>query len=84
MQTAMPNEIRSFIVEEILWESSEQDLQLDAPLLAGVLDSFGLTSLISFLEDRYGINISNDELVEGNFGTVNSIAAFVERKQPQS
>jgi acyl carrier protein len=83
MQTSTPDEIRTFIVEEILWESTENELSADAPLLAGVLDSFGLTSLISFMEERYGITVPNEDLVEQNFGSVNAIAAYVERKQAE-
>lgn len=73
-------QIRRFIVEEVLEESDGQDLPDDIPLLSGLLDSFGLMSLISFLEERYELVIRNDQVVKKNFETIGALATFVEGK----
>ena len=80
MQLEIEKEIRTFIVEEVLDESEEVELPEDIPLLSGLLDSFGLMSLIGFLEDRYKVIIRNDQVVKNNFESVSALAAFLEAK----
>lgn len=46
----------------------------------GYFDSMGFVTLISFLEDKFGIQITEDDLVEENFESINAISSFVERK----
>jgi acyl carrier protein len=72
--------IRNFIVEEVLEENDSQDLPEDIPLLSGVLDSFGLMSLLSFLEDRYDLIINNNQVVAQNFESIRALTIFVENK----
>lgn len=52
----------------------------DTPLWGGVVDSVGLMQLITFLEERFGTEISDDELTSTHFRTVADIAALVDRK----
>lgn len=80
MRQEIEREIKKFIVEDVLDDSEELDLAEDIPLLSGVLDSFGLMSLLSFLEDRYDLIIRNDQVVAKNFETIGALATFVESK----
>ncbi|HEY7399986.1 MAG TPA: acyl carrier protein [Actinomycetota bacterium] len=74
-------EVSRFIHEEVLWEDDGAELSEDAPLLDGVLDSFGLRSLLSFLDERFGVSVSNSELVAENFQSIETISAFVQSKR---
>ena len=47
----------------------------------GFLDSMGLVSLITFLEDTFKIQTSDQDLIEQNFESINAIHDFVIRKQ---
>ena len=47
----------------------------------GFLDSMGLVSLITFLEDTFKIETSDQDLIEQNFESINAIHDFVVRKQ---
>ncbi len=47
----------------------------------GFLDSMGLVSLITFLEDTFKIQTSDQDLIEQNFESINAIHNFVIRKQ---
>jgi len=47
----------------------------------GIFDSLGFLSLVSYLNDEFGIDISNDELSEENFESINAIVAFIEKKK---
>jgi len=46
-----------------------------------VLDSMGIFELVTHLEQRFGVEIFDEELLPENFGTVASIARLVESKQ---
>ncbi len=46
---------------------------------SGVLDSPALMELIIWYETTFGIEIDQDELTIDNFGTVNAMAAYLEK-----
>ena len=76
-------EVEAFIVDEITVGRGIRSIGADDDLLAGgIIDSLGVTQLVAFLEDRYGIQVSDDELVPSNFRTLSAIDAFVGCKQP--
>jgi acyl carrier protein len=52
--------------------SDEQDLIAD-----GVIDSFGLLGLISFLEQEFSMRIEASDIDPANFNTVNKIVSVV-------
>ena len=55
----------------------------DTPLLGAIpeLDSMAVVSLITALEERFGIEIADDEIDGAVFATFGSLAGFVERMQ---
>ena len=50
------------------------------PLLDGALDSVDVLRLVVFVEERYAVNIDDDDLVPENFATVATLAALIESK----
>ena len=60
-----------------------QGLQVEIPspdtdlFETGILDSFGLVSLMAMLEEEYGLRISVADLDLDNFRTLGRIAGFV-------
>jgi acyl carrier protein len=46
----------------------------------GIIDSLSIFRLVSFLEDNFGIRVSDDEIVNDNFQSVNTIESFVAGK----
>jgi acyl carrier protein len=76
-------ELEAFIVEEVALGRGLATIAPDDDLLSGgILDSLGVTQLVTFLEDRFGIRITDDELTPANFRTLAAIEAFVGCKQP--
>lgn len=71
--------IREYIRDELL-VADESSLRDDTPLWGGVLDSVGLMQLITFIEERFGVEIGDDELTSSHFGTISDIAALVDQK----
>jgi acyl carrier protein len=76
--------IRQYILSEFLAGESESALKDDTPLrTGGILDSVGTLKLVTFVEERFGIEIDAHEAGIENFDRIADIAALVERKQSQ-
>ena len=52
----------------------------DSLTSVGVLDSVGVLSLITFLEEAFGITIADEEVVPDNLDSIARLDAFVRRK----
>ena len=44
---------------------------------AGILDSVGIIELVVFLQEKYGIQIENDEITIEKFGSINKMAKLI-------
>ncbi len=77
MDTA--SSIREYISTELLL-SQQASLRDDTPLWGGVIDSVGLMQLITFIEERFGIEVDDEELTSTHFGTIADIAVLVDGK----
>lgn len=74
--------IRTFIAETILFTHEEYPYSDDASLLEnGVLDSMNVMELVTFLEEKMGLEIADDEITPENFDSINQLARFVRSKQ---
>jgi acyl carrier protein len=71
--------IREYIQTELIMDGDSK-LRDDTPLWGGVIDSVGLMQLITFIEERFEIEVDDEELTSAHFGTVGDIAALVDRK----
>ena len=72
--------LRTFISETTFTEI--KDIQDDTLLFAeGLFDSLGFLSLISYLDEEFGIEVENDELIEENFESINAISVFINSKK---
>jgi acyl carrier protein len=78
------DQLRTFIVDELNWQGDRAELTDDFPLVERrVIDSLGIMHLLSFLEDRYGVAIGDDEFLPENFESIGRIAGFVEAKRAE-
>jgi acyl carrier protein len=55
-------------------------LDTDSFLETHVVDSTGFLELVTFLEERYGFAVQDEEMVPENLDSLNNIAAYVARK----
>jgi acyl carrier protein len=75
-------EIRAHIVETRPADKRHIDFTDGSSLVAtGVLDSVGVFTLIAFLEQRFDIEVRDDELQWKYFESVDAIARLVEAKR---
>ena len=74
--------LRNFIVSELHWNGRKDQLTPEYPLIENhVVDSLGLFMLVSFVEEQFGVEVGDEELIPENFGTIGAITALVERKR---
>jgi acyl carrier protein len=75
--------IREKIREYVLQSAygSENQIQ-DSTLIfkEGFFDSMGFVMLISFLNDNFNITVSDNELIEENFESIDAITDFAGKK----
>ena len=75
-------EIRQYILSEFLPGEKPSNLQDDTPLrTSGILDSVSTLRVVSFVEERYGIEVEAHEAGVENFDNIAAIAAFVQSKK---
>jgi len=84
MQTAeqVRTELRNFIEETFLYMHPDIVLADGEELLTrGLVDSLGFVELVEEVQARYGIEVTDVEITEQNFGSIDAIVAYVERKR---
>jgi len=74
--------IKEYIISEIMHEKGMSTLKKDENLLEkGIIDSVGLLHLITFIEERFNIQIPDEEVIPENFENLNKIASLIKKKQ---
>jgi len=77
----LKSEIRNFIVENYLYGQEDSEFIDDTSFLEkGLIDSTGVLELVSFIEDKYGISVDDDELIPDNFDSIQKLSVFITGK----
>jgi acyl carrier protein len=75
-------DMRGFIEKNFLYLRPDVELSdTDDFLALGIIDSLGFVELVEEVQSRYGISIDDVEITEDNFGSIDAISGFVERKR---
>ncbi len=80
----MADEIVTALADEVrkITRKPNRQIRPDEPLLStGVIDSFHLVDLATFVEDRYGVRIDDTELNPDTFDTLDQLAAISRARQ---
>ena len=74
--------LRAFIIDELNWDGDRRELTPDYPLIdRQVVDSLGITLMVAFLEDDFGVTVSDEELLPENFDSIRQITDFIDAKR---
>lgn len=73
-------QIRKFLAENFLQVRIRSINNDDNILENGILDSMGILELVSFIEQKFQIIVSDEELVPENFQSIRCIVDFVQIK----
>ena len=69
--------VREFILKQFPLARKHRVKDSDHLLESGMLDSVGVLEIVSFIEQKYGVAVSDEDLVPENFQTIDRIAGFV-------
>jgi acyl carrier protein len=78
----MRQEIRQFILEAFLFgDESDPFTDSDSFMQKGIIDSTGVLELTTFLEEKYGVTVEDEEMVPENLDSIDNLVKFLERKK---
>lgn len=78
----LKTELRKFFQDNfIMGAVAKAFADSDSFMELHILDSTGFLELIAHLEESYGIQVKDEEMVPENLDSLNSVAAFVTRKR---
>lgn len=73
--------IRKFIVNNYLLTAETQDISdTDSFLDRGIVDSTGILELVEFIQDTFGIEIKDEELIPQNLDSLANLEVFIKSK----
>ncbi len=78
---SVQQEIHNYIVNNILFGDGKQLGENVSFQETGILDSTGFLELVTFIEEQFGVEIADEELVPEHFDTLRAVSAFVEQKR---
>lgn len=81
MSKTIEAQIRKFITKRFPSARRRELRSQEALLENGIIDSLGVLDLVSFVEEAFTITVSDEELIPGNFQTIERLTAFIERKR---
>ena len=75
-------DIKTMLADVLSLGARRSQLSESTPLLGSIpeLDSMAVVNIITAMEDRFGISVSDDEISADTFATLGSLVGFVEGK----
>ncbi len=76
------DQLRRYVLESFLFTTDESALDNhDSFLDKGIIDSTGILELVTFLEQEFGIQIVDEELLPENLDSIDRLVTFIQGKQ---
>jgi len=72
--------IKTFIIENFLFGKTDGLSDTTSFLEEGIIDSTGILELVGFIEEKFGINVEDEELVPENLDSLNNLENYLARK----
>ncbi len=72
--------ISEYIRSEFVTEGMDADVETANLLEEEIIDSLGIFTLVSFIEDRFGVTVEPEEVNLDNFESVAAVTRLVESK----
>ena len=78
---SIKSQVRRHILDDFLFSDDESQLQdTDSFLEEGIVDSTGVLELVMFVEEEFGIQVQDEEIVPENFDSVERLEKYVRQK----
>ncbi len=69
--------LKEYIREELMNGSSTELDETENLLAAGIIDSLGILRLVSFVEEKFGIEVPDEDVTIDNFQSVKAMSDYV-------
>jgi acyl carrier protein len=78
----MVEEIKSILKDSLQLGDRADSLEASSPLLGAIpeFDSMAVVTVLTMVEDEYGVQIDDDEVSADIFATVGTLSDFVSQK----
>lgn len=75
--------IKEFIIENFLFGNANGLTDDTSFLEEGIIDSTGVLELVTFLEEDFGIQVDDEELIPENLDSIDNVTAYLAYKMGQ-
>jgi acyl carrier protein len=69
--------LMGYVKNELLRGRGEKLTPADDLLSAGIIDSLGILQMVAFIENRFGIQVPDEDVVYENFHSVKALAEYL-------
>jgi len=78
----LQDNVREFIVRHVLDGSNRPGVLSDTDSLvnSGLVNSLSIVEIITFIEERFGVDVGDGEIDINDFDSVNNICDLIQRK----
>jgi len=77
-------ELRHYIVEKMLFGNGDRLQEATSFQESGLIDSTGFLEIIAFMEEKFGVVVTDGDLVPEDFDTLERMSDFVQRRLQQA
>lgn len=79
--SSIQSDVRDFVADNFLFGEDPESLNNnDSFLETGIIDSTGVLELVAFIEEKYSVEVDDDELVPENLDSIDRLINFIESK----
>lgn len=73
--------VQEYLASTFLVAFGENGLEASSNLFdLGVIDSYGLVQTVSFIEERFGLKLTDDELLSPDMSSLDGMVTLIRRK----
>ncbi len=78
-------QIKDYIAKNFLFSDDGFGYDDDASFLEeGIVDSVGIMELVTFVEDKFGFPVNDEDLTPDNFDSVEKLAHYIQTRQAET
>jgi acyl carrier protein len=74
--------VKDYVSRELADDGKDVELKEEENLLAnGIMDSLGILKLVSFIEQKFDVQVPDEDITVQNFRSLKDIASYLENKR---
>jgi acyl carrier protein len=78
-------ELRGFVVENFLFGQEDFEFSDDDSLMEkGIIDSTGVLELVAFIQENFGVQVDDRDLIPENLDSISKVMRFLMTKKPKA